>query len=353
MKRQVNIGDKTIGGKAPCYIIAEAGVNHNGSLEMALDLVRAAKEAGVDCVKFQTFKAEAVVTAAAPKANYQLEVTDRAESQLAMLKKLELPLHHYNEIIALCKKLDIQFLSTPYNYADADFLNELGVDAFKIASGQLVEWDFLQYVAGFGKPMIISSGMATLGEVYEGVAAIRQTGNEQIALLQCTTNYPSSLEDANILAMKSMRHSLDILIGYSDHVPSNYACYSAVALGAKVIEKHFTLDKNLPGPDHSSSLNPEEFAELVTGIRNIEKTLGDPVKRPTAAEIANTKGMRRSIVVVEDLAAGTVLKKEHLAFKRPATGIAPKRLEEVIGKKLVADIGKDTILSEGHIQWEL
>ncbi len=351
MKNTIKIGNFTVGAQHPCYIIAEAGVNHNGSLEMALDLVKAAKAAGVDCVKFQTFKAEAVVTAAAPKANYQLEVTDRAESQLAMLKKLELPLEHYNEIIACCKKLDIQFLSTPYNYADADFLNDLGVDAFKIASGQLVEWDFLKYVAGFGKPMIISSGMANLAEVYEGVAAIRSTGNHQIALLQCTTNYPSSLEDANILAMKSMGDALDILYGYSCHVPTNFACYSSVALGAKVIEKHFTLDKDLPGPDHSSSLNPAEFTELVNGIRSIEKTLGDPVKRPTAAEIANTKGMRRSIVLVTDLAAGTVLKKEHLAFKRPATGIAPKRLEEVIGKELVSDLATDTILKEHHLRW--
>ena len=352
MKRQFKIGNQIIGGNAPCYIIAEAGVNHNGSLDMALDLVRAAKEAGVDCVKFQTFKAEAVVTACAPKANYQLEVTDRTESQLAMLKKLELPLEHYNEIIAECKKLAIQFLSTPYNYADADFLNNLGVEAFKIASGQLVELDFLQYVARFNKPMIISSGMATLAEVFEGVEAIRATGNHQIALLQCTTNYPSSLEDSNILAMKSMRHALNICIGYSDHVPSNYACYSAVALGAKVIEKHFTLDKELPGPDHSSSLNPAEFTELVQGIRSVEKTLGNPVKQPTAAEIANTVGMRRSIVLLTDLPKGSVLKKEHLAFKRPATGLAPKRLHEVIGKRINKDIRSDAILMDGDVECE-
>lgn len=352
MKKQFKIGDILLGGQAPCYIIAEAGVNHNGSLEMALDLVRAAKKTGSDCVKFQTFKAEAVVTAAAPKANYQLEVTDRGESQLAMLKKLELPLEDYHAIIALCKELNIQFLSTPYNYADADFLNNLGVDAFKIASGQLVEHDFLQYVARFNKPMIISSGMATLAEVFEGVECIRATGNNQIALLQCTTNYPSSLEDANILAMKSMRHALNILIGYSDHVPSNYACYSAVALGAKVIEKHFTLDKNLEGPDHSSSLNPAEFTELVNGVRSIEKTLGSPIKTPTAAEIANTKGMRRSIVLVTDLPKGSELKKEHIAFKRPATGLAPKRLNEVIGKRINKDLKSDAILMDGDLEWE-
>lgn len=353
MSKSITIGKHIISSDTPCYIIAEAGVNHNGSLKMALDLVKAAKATGADCVKFQTFKAEAVVTAAAPKANYQLEVTDREESQLAMLKKLELPLEDYKEIIAACEDLDIQFMSTPYNYADADFLNDLGVSAFKIASGQLVEWDFLAYVARFGKPMIISSGMANLAEVYEGVAAIRAAGNDQIVLLQCTTNYPSKLEDANILSMVTMQKSLDIAIGYSDHVPTNHACYAAVALGAKVIEKHFTLDNELPGPDHSSSLNPPHFTELVEGIRNIEKTLGSPIKRPTAAEIKNTEGMRRSIVLLENLAQGTILKKEHLAFKRPATGIAPKLIQTVIGKRLNQDLSKDAILQLSDIDWEV
>ena len=344
MNKEISILNWIISPSSPTYIIAEAGVNHNGDLGMALELVRAAKDAGADCVKFQTFKAESVATAAAPKAAYQLEVTDRAESQLAMLKKLELPLKHYQEIIALCAQLGIHFMSTPYNHADADFLNDLGVPAFKIASGQLVEWDFLQYVARFQKPMIISSGMATLAEVYEGVAAIRNTGNEQIVLLQCTTNYPSRLEDANLRAMRSMQNALDILIGYSDHVPSNYACYAAVALGAKVIEKHFTLDNDLPGPDHSSSLNPDDFKILTEGIRNVEKSLGSPVKKPCAAEIANTEGMRRSIVLLKDLPKGTPLKREFLTFKRPATGIAPKQLDWVIGKKLKRDLTMDAIL---------
>jgi N,N'-diacetyllegionaminate synthase len=352
MSKPITIGAHQIGApENHCYIIAEAGVNHNGSLAMALELVHAAKAAGADCVKFQTFKAASVVTAAAPKANYQLEVTDRTESQLAMLKKLELPLEHYREIIALCEKLDIEFMSTPYNYADADFLNGLGVNAFKIASGQLVEWDFLDYVARFGKPLIISSGMANLAEVAEGVSAIRKTGNEQIILLQCTTNYPSKLEDANIRAMVSMQQALNLVIGYSDHVPSNYACYAAVALGAKVIEKHFTLDNLLPGPDHSSSLNPADFRELVIGIRSVEKSLGNPLKEPTEAEIKNTKGMRRSIVALAHLPKGTVLQKEHLAFKRPATGIAPKYLELLIGKQVACDIEQDGILQMKDINW--
>lgn len=347
----MKIGKAHISPTQPCYIIAEAGVNHNGQLDLALELVRKAKATGADSVKFQTFKAEAVVTQNAPKANYQLEVTDRQESQLAMLQKLELDLADYHQIIALCKKLDIQFLSTPYNFADADFLNELGVDAFKIASGQLVELPFLEYVAKLGKPMIISSGMATLAEVYEGVQTIRNAGNSDLVLLQCTTNYPSKIEDTNLHAMNSMGKALDVLIGYSDHVANNYACFAAVALGARVIEKHFTLDREMPGPDHSCSLDPAGFTELVRGIRQTELALGISVKKPSAAEIANTVGMRRSIVLTRDLPKGTILQPSDLAFKRPATGLAPKRLAEVIGKSLTNDLTADHLLTEKDINW--
>jgi len=347
----MKIGKAHISSAHPCYIIAEAGVNHNGQLDLALELVRQAKATGADCVKFQTFKAEAVVTQNAPKANYQLEVTDRQESQLAMLQKLELDLADYHQIIALCQKLDIQFLSTPYNYADADFLNELGVDAFKIASGQLVELPFLEYVAKLGKPMIISSGMATLAEVYEGVQTIRKAGNPHLVLLQCTTNYPSKIEDTNLLAMNSMGKALDVLIGYSDHVTNNYACFAAVALGARVIEKHFTLDREMPGPDHSCSLDPKGFTELVQGIRQTELALGTAVKKPSAAEIANTVGMRRSIVLKRNLTKGTILQATDLAFKRPATGLAPKRLSELIGKSLNSNLPADHLLTDKDINW--
>ena len=346
----ISIGNKVLSTANPSFIIAEAGVNHNGSKALALDLVRAAKKAGADCVKFQTFKAEAVVTVNAPKAAYQLEVTDKQESQLDMLKKLELDFDAYTEIIALCKELDIQFLSTPYNEKDADFLNSLNVDAFKIASGQLVEHAFLEYIAKLGKPMIISTGMGNLAEAYEAVEVIHNAGNKKVIVLQCTTNYPSNIEDSNIKAMVSMQQALNVLVGYSDHVPSNYACYAAISLGAIVIEKHFTLDKDMPGPDHSSSLNPTEFKELVHGIRAVESALGSPVKRPTATEIKNTKGMRRSIVLAAALPKGTILRKEHLTFKRPATGIAPKLLSSIIGRKLSVDILADTILQQEHLE---
>ncbi len=352
MQTDISIGKKTIGSNHPCYVIAEAGVNHNGDLKLALDLVRAAKATGADCVKFQTFKASQLATPNAPKANYQLKVTSPEESQFDMLQKLELQMEDYQKIIYLCRELDIQFLSTPYNSEDADFLNKLGVDAFKIASGQLVEIPFLKHVASLGKPIIISTGMANLAEVYEGISAIRKNGNNQIILLQCTTNYPSAIEDANINAMTTMQKALNITIGYSDHVPNNYACYTAVALGAKCIEKHFTLDQNLPGPDHSCSLNPEQFTQLVNGIRQVEKSLGNPVKQPTQAEIDNTEGMRRSIVAIKDIAQGAVIKKSDLGFKRPATGLAPKELSKIIGKKTKQALSNDTILQNHHLEWE-
>jgi len=348
---EVFLDGKPIGRGKPCFIIAEAGVNHNGSLETALTLVDKAKEVGADCVKFQTFKAAAVVTREAPKANYQLEVTDRSESQLEMLQRLELSLEDYRKIIARCKEREILFLSTPYSAEDADFLNDLGVAGFKIASGQIVEWDFLRHVARLGKPMIMSTGMATMSEVFDGVQAVRAEGNEQIIVLQCTTNYPSRVEDSNIRCMLSIDKCVQCLTGYSDHVPNNFPCYAAVSLGACVIEKHFTLDNEMPGPDHSSSLNPTDFAELVRGIRAVEASLGSFIKEPCKAEQLNMTGMRRSIVLVKDVAAGEVIARSHLAFKRPATGLPPGELDKIIGQRYALDLRVDSILHMHDIQW--
>lgn len=351
MSKTIKIESNEIGEGSPVYIIAEAGVNHNGNFELAVELIDQAKETGADCVKFQTFKAQNIITKEAPKAKYQLDVTDPKETQYEMLEKLELQKEEYVKLIARCKDVGIQFLSTPYNKEDADFLMELGVSAFKIASGQLVELPFLRHVARLGKPMIISSGMATLAEVYEGVQAIREEGNNQIVLLQCTTNYPSSNKDAHIKAMKAMGESNDVLYGYSDHVPNNYASYAATALGASVIEKHFTLDTNLPGPDHSSSLDPESFKEFVTGIRLVAQSLGNKVKSPTDEERKNTKGMRRSIVLLEPLSKGEFIEEYNTGFKRPATGIAPKELPNLIGKKARIDIPADTPLQPEMIDY--
>jgi N,N'-diacetyllegionaminate synthase len=332
------------------FIIAEAGVNHNGSLELALKLADKAKEIGADCVKYQTFKASQIVTSSSPKAQYQLKVTDAQESQFEMLKKLELQKEDFAKIKAHCEKIGIEFLSTPYNPEDADLLNSIGVRAFKIASGQTVETPFLKYVAKFGKQMIVSSGMCDMNEVREGIEAIRSVGNEDIFLLQCNTDYPSKIEDTNLRAMLTMRDELKVRVGYSDHVPNNYACFAAVALGAEVIEKHFTLDKNMEGPDHSSSLEPAGFKELIEGVRAIEKALGTGIKVPSESEKKNTYGMRRSLVAATDLKVGTVIEEKHLGYKRPASGIPPKLIDQVIGKKLISDIQKDeAFLFEKHI----
>ncbi|MFZ2784330.1 MAG: N-acetylneuraminate synthase [Sediminibacterium sp.] len=333
------------------YIIAEAGVNHNGNINIAIDLVEKAKEVGADCIKFQTFQAEKIVTHGAPKATYQLEVTDKTESQYEMLKKLELTREDYSLIIDKCKEINIDFLSTPYNNEDADFLMTFDVDGFKIASGQLTELSFLKYVAAFNKKMIISTGMSTMADVFNAVEAIRETGNNKIVVLQCTTNYPSKIEDANLLAMLSIKEACKVPVGYSDHVQNNYACFASVALGAVLVEKHFTLDKTMPGPDHSSSLTPIEFKELVLGIRSVEQSLGTGLKVPTEAEKSNAYGMKRSIVILEELEAGTIIEERHLGFKRPFNGLEPNMLSLVVGKRLAKKVKVDEFLQYNSIEW--
>ena len=325
-------------------------MNHNGDIDLAKELIREAKNCGADCVKFQTFKAERVVTEEAPKAKYQLKTTDPDESQIDMLRKLEMPSDSYEEIMRYCHDQDIIFFSTPYNVEDVDFLDGLGVPAFKLASIHAAEPYFARYVAGKAKPIILSTGMATLGEVDEAVRAIRETGNEQFALLQCTTNYPSRLEDANLRAMQTMRDAFDVIVGYSDHTQDNTTCIVSVALGAKVIEKHFTLDKTLPGPDQSSSADPEEFANLVRDIRNAEKALGAARKEPCDIERKNAVGMRRSIVAKQNIAEGTVITEEMLTFKRPANGLKPLYLNEIIGKKARRNLLPDTIIGVSDIE---
>ena len=347
---EIKIGDRTIGPNAPCFVIAEAGVNHNGSVEMAEQLIVEAKRAGADCVKFQTFKAEQVITQDAPKADYQLKTTDPAESQIDMLRKLELNFDAYKTLIELCAKEDIVFFSTPYNRDDVDFLDELGAPAFKMASIHVAEPAFLRYAASKGKPLIVSTGMATLAEVDEAVRTLREAGNEQFVLLQCTTNYPSRPEDANLLTIPTMRDAFDALVGYSDHTQSETACLVSIGLGACVIEKHFSLDKSLPGPDQSSSADPAEFAQLMVHIREAEAVLGSPQKGPMAVERVNARGMRRSIVAKQDIAAGATLTEEMLAFKRPGTGLRPALLDEIVGKRTRRALPGDTLLNWSDLE---
>ncbi|MFY0690127.1 MAG: N-acetylneuraminate synthase [Cyclobacteriaceae bacterium] len=343
---------KEISNQKRPYIIAEAGVNHNGSTELALKLVNQAKKVGADCIKFQTFKAERVVTVDAPKAEYQMKVTDENESQFDMLKSLELDYNAYKSIIAECSQNSIDFLSTPYSMEDALFLNDLGVGAFKIASGQLTELPLLASIARLNKQMIISTGMATIGEVFEAVQIIRSNGNNDIIVLQCTTNYPSDIEDANILSMNTIRDACGVRVGYSDHVENDYACLTAVALGAEVIEKHFTLDRSMSGPDHKCSADPSQFKQLCFGIDQVYKSLGSCIKKPSQAEIRNAFGMKRSIVAKYALDAGTVLTEDLLAFKRPSNGLPPSEILDLIGKKLAKSVEKDEPITLSKIDWE-
>ncbi len=327
------------------YIIAEAGVNHNGDLNLAMLLVDAAKIAGADCVKFQTFKAEDMVTASAPKAQYQLKVTDHKETQLQMLKKLELDFNAHLDLVEYCRNVEIDFLSTPYSVADIHFLEKIGVGSYKIASGQIVEPSFLRAVAKTGKRIFLSTGMVTLAQVDDAVRTILATGNDQLVLLQCTTNYPSRLQDANLLTIPTMAAAFGTLMGYSDHTQSDTACLVAIGLGARVIEKHLTLDRNLPGPDHAASATREEFSRLCQAIREAELVLGSGKKEPCKAEVANAPGMRRSLVASRLIRAGEIISEDMLTCKRPGTGIRPILMPEVVGCIATREIQADDIIT--------
>jgi N-acetylneuraminate synthase len=333
----------------PTFVIAEAGVNHNGDLAMAHTLVDEAARAGADCVKFQTFTADRVAVRGATKAAYQQRVTDPAQSQVEMLRALELTATDHRALATHCADVGIRFLSTPYDLHDAELLASLGVGAFKLASIHLVELPFLRELSAFGVPLILSTGMATLAEVDTAVRTLREAGCSQFCVLQCTTNYPSAVSDANLRAMTAMGQALDVMVGYSDHTDGIVVSLAAVALGARVIEKHFTLDRTLPGPDHASSSDPAEFATLVRGIREVEAAMGSAVKAPTAAERENLPGMRRSVVLSQPVRAGTVLRREHVAFKRPGTGFPPARLHELLGRTLTIDREIDDPLELQHV----
>jgi len=333
------------------YIIAEAGVNHNGNLDLAIKLIDKAKEAGADCIKFQTFKTESLILKTAPKADYQLKTTDAEESQFNMLKKLELSYENFSYLNQYCKKIKIDFMSTPYSFEDIDFLNNLGVNSFKIASGQLTEIPFLKYVAKTNKKIILSTGMSDLSQIYDATEVIKANSNGKLIVLQCTTNYPSNIEDSNLNCMRTIREACEVEVGYSDHVIGNHACFAAVALGATVIEKHFTLDKSMPGPDHSCSSNPEELKDLIYGIREIEKSLGSKSKKPTKIEIINAKGMKRSLVTKVNIKKGEKITEEHITFKRPSGGLDVNYYDLILNKTAKTDILKDTQLNFDLIKW--
>ncbi len=345
MPKAIHIAGRKVGPGQPCFIIAEAGVNHNGRIELARQLVDAAVEAGADAVKFQTFKAERLVTEEAPKAAYQQKTTGAEESQLEMLQRLELSAEAHRELLGHCRERGALFMSSPFDEQSADFLDGLGVAVFKIPSGELTNLPFLEHVAHKGKPMIVSTGMADLEEVKAAVQAIEAAGNRQAVVLHCLSNYPADPAEANLRAMQAMENALDLPVGYSDHTPGVEVALAAVALGACVIEKHFTLDRSLPGPDHRASLEPGELAVMVQGIRVVEAALGHGRKEPAPSEVNTAAVARKSLVAAQDIPAGTALTSDMIAVKRPGTGLPPSMRDALLGRRTRVAIRLGTLLS--------
>ena len=346
MQSKIKIGEKVIRSQGPCFIIAEAGVNHNGDVALAKKLIDAAVEAGADAVKFQTFKAENVVTPTAEKAEYQK--TGTTESQYEMIKKLELSEVDFWNLAEYARDVGIIFLSTPFDEESVDLLNQIGVPAFKIPSGEITNFRLLKKIAQKSKPIILSTGMATLGEVEEALNYLKRHGAEEIVLLHCTTSYPAPVTSVNLRAMETLRCAFQVPVGYSDHTEGITIPIAAAAMGACVIEKHFTLDRTLPGPDHRASLEPQELAAMVKAVRDVELARGNGVKGPTEEEEAIKRVARRSIVAKRDIRMGGVLAEGDLAIKRPGTGIEPRYLDFVVRTKARVPIWRDQV-----IQWDM
>ena len=327
-------------------IIAEAGVNHNGDIALAKKLIAAAADAGADLVKFQTFIARNLVSKSAPKAEYQKNVTDPEESQQEMVRKLELSKENHLELIDECNRKGIGFFSTAFDLESVDLLEEFGSKFVKVPSGELTNLPYLRYLTRTGKPVLLSTGMANLGEIEAAINVIEQAGTPRakITVLHCTTEYPTPMEDVNLRAMVNIGNALGVKVGYSDHTSGIEIPIAAVALGATVIEKHFTLDRNLPGPDHRASLEPDELKAMVAGIRNIERALGDGIKRPSPSELKNKPIARKSLVAATDIKAGELFSVENLATKRPGTGVSPMLWDEVIGRSAPRDFNEDELI---------
>ncbi|MDO8579990.1 MAG: N-acetylneuraminate synthase [Candidatus Omnitrophota bacterium] len=328
-------------------IIAEAGVNHNGKLLLAKKFVDQAVLMKADAIKFQTFKTENVISKMAPKATYQKKTTSAKESQFDMVKKLELSFQDFENLYAYCREKKIQFLSSPFDLESVDFLADLGVSLFKIPSGEITNDGLLERVAKIGKPMILSTGMSTLPEIQEALNVIYKTKNRQVTLLHCVTAYPTPYKDANLKAMLTLQKEFNVPVGFSDHTLGIEMSIAAVALGATVIEKHFTLDKKSSGPDHQASLEPREFKQMVDAIRHVEQGLGTGIKKPTAEELKNLSVARKSLIAARDLEVGETIAFDDIVIKRPGNGIPPKEMSKVLGSKVKKSIKQDEL-----IQWE-
>ena len=327
-------------------IIAEAGVNHNGSLETAKNLINVAVDAGADFVKFQTFKADSIVTKKADKAGYQKKFTKKNESHFEMIKRLELDKPAHEELISYCAQKNIQFLSTAFDHDSIELLTELNIPVFKIPSGEITNLPYLRHLGRMGKPIIMSTGMATLVEVKATMDVLIDAGLEKndLTILHCNTEYPTPMNDVNLRAMLTIRDELNVKVGYSDHTLGIEIPIAAVAMGATVIEKHFTLDRNLPGPDHRSSLEPSELKSMVSAIRNIEVALGDRIKKPSASESKNIPIARKSIVAARTIKKGEVFTSENLVVKRPGNGVSPMEWDNVMGKIAKVDYKMDDLI---------
>lgn len=366
---EIKIGKMRIGKGNPCYIIMDAGVNHNGSMEIAKRLVDAAKKAGVDAVKFQTFKSEKIVTPDAEQAEYQTKNIGKQESQYNMLKRLELAYKDFEELKRYCDKKGITFLSTPHSCnEDVDLIAKL-CPAIKVASGDLINIPLLKYIAQKDLPILLSTGMGTLDEVREAIDAIKPY-NEKIIPLHCTSNYPTPLNEVNLKSMLTMRDAFPYPVGYSDHTEGIIVSVAAVAMGASIVEKHLTLDKTMEGPDHKASLEPDEAAKLVKEVRRVEKMLrqnisldailsqlkvpreilGDGIKKPMPSEYATMKVARKSVVAAQDIKKGAIITEEMLSIKRPGNGLHPREYYKIIGKTAKKNIAKDSLLSWSYLR---
>lgn len=335
------------------YIIAEAGVNHNGSLDRAKDMVKVAAKAGVDAIKFQTFRAETLVTKDAIKADYQIKADNQiktsgqSETQFEMLKKLELSVESHLELMECCRLNQIEFLSTPFDLTTIDLLVEMGLKKWKIPSGEITNLPYLRKIASLGQEIILSTGMADLGEIEDALDVLTGAGTKlkDITALHCSTEYPTPMQDVNLKAMQTIKSAFPgIHVGYSDHTKGIEVPIAAVAMGATIIEKHFTLDKNLPGPDHKASLEPDELTAMVRAIKNIETALGNGIKKPSSSELKNMAIARKSIVAAQAIAAGEKFANDNLTVKRPGTGLSPMKWDEVVGKTATKNYSKDELI---------
>ena len=332
--------------KKPILIIAEAGVNHNGDLVLAKQLIDVAADAGADLVKFQTFNADRLATREAKKADYQSVTTGSAETQHQMLSRLELSAQMHHELIAYCATRNIGFFSTGFDIKSVDFLISLGINHVKVPSGEITNLPYLRHIGQFSKPVIISTGMAAMGDIEAAINVLEQAGTVRslITVLHCTTEYPTPMAEVNLRAMQSMQAAFGVEVGYSDHTAGIEIAIAAAVLGGTVIEKHFTLDKNLPGPDHKASLEPDELKAMVSAIRNIEIALGDGIKRLTPSEARNKPVVRKSLVASKAIKVGEVFSTENITTKRPGTGISPMNWDAVMGRKSARDFAVDELI---------